>query len=243
MKTVNEVSKISGVSIRALHYYDAKGLLHPAKVTEAGYRMYDDEQLRRLQLIMLFKELDFPLEDIKQILDNPAFDANVALQQQIELLKLKKERIDRMIVFAEQIKTIGVKEMDFSVFDDKKQKEYAKKAKEKWGNTEAYREYEAKTAANGEDRNKWMAIMSYFAEFGKLLGKEPGDAQVQDVAKRLRDYISENFYTCTLQIFAGLGQMYSAGGEMTDNIEKAGGKGTAKLASDAISFYCKSAVK
>ena len=89
MRTVNEVSNLTGVSIRALHYYDKIGLLHPDKVTDTGYRLYDDTALERLQQILLFRELEFPLKQIKEILDSKCFDRNKALEQQIELLTLK----------------------------------------------------------------------------------------------------------------------------------------------------------
>lgn len=88
MRTVNEVSKITGVSVRTLHHYDAIGLLKPTKVTEAGYRMYDDTAISRLQSILLFRELQFPLKEIKSILDSPNFDPAEALTQQIELLTI-----------------------------------------------------------------------------------------------------------------------------------------------------------
>ena len=90
---VNEVSKLTGVSIRTLQYYDRIGLLHPAKYTEAGYRLYDDAALEILQQILLFRELEFPLKDIKEIISRPDFDRGKALGQQIELLKLKKEHL------------------------------------------------------------------------------------------------------------------------------------------------------
>ena len=93
MKTVKEVSLLTGVSVRALHHYDAIGLLKPAKVTEAGYRLYDTASLERLQQILLFRELEFPLKEIKAILESPDFDRNKALEQQISLLELKKEHL------------------------------------------------------------------------------------------------------------------------------------------------------
>ena len=88
MMTVNEVSKLTGVSIRTLHYYDEMGLLHPAVTTDSGYRMYDDTNLERLQDILLFRELEFPLKEIKRIIDSPDFDRKQALEQQIEMLTL-----------------------------------------------------------------------------------------------------------------------------------------------------------
>ena len=97
MMTVNEVSKLAGVSIRTLQYYDKIGLLHPTGYTDAGYRLYDDADLERLQHILLFRELEFPLKDIKMIVNSPDFDRSKALEQQIELLKLKKETVDKFI--------------------------------------------------------------------------------------------------------------------------------------------------
>ena len=109
MMTVNEVSKLTGVSIRTLQYYDKIGLLHPAKYTEAGYRLYNDAALETLQQILLFRELEFPLKDIKEIISRPDFDRSKALEQQIKLLTLKKEHIENLIDLAKGIKLLGVR--------------------------------------------------------------------------------------------------------------------------------------
>ncbi|MBQ4596012.1 MAG: MerR family transcriptional regulator, partial [Firmicutes bacterium] len=138
MMTVNEVSKLTGVSVRALQYYDTIGLLKPSGYTEAGYRLYDDAALERLQQILLFKELEFPLKEIKGIIDAPDFDRNKALQQQIELLTMKKEHLENLIDFARGLKLLGVRKVDFKVFDTKKIDEYSKRAKEQWGKTPEY---------------------------------------------------------------------------------------------------------
>ena len=95
MKTVKQVSKLTGVSVRTLHHYDEIELLKPARVTEAGYRLYDDASLCRLHAILLLKELQFPLGQIREILDSPGFDPMQALQQQIELLELQKKLKDQ----------------------------------------------------------------------------------------------------------------------------------------------------
>ena len=142
MRTVHEVSKLSGVSVRALHHYDKIGLLHPAQVSEAGYRLYDDADLERLQSILLFRELKFPLKEIKVILDSSIHDRNKMLEQQIELLRLQKEHLENLIDLACGIKMIGVRKLDFSVFDTSKIDEYAAEVKDTWGKTEAYREFE-----------------------------------------------------------------------------------------------------
>ena len=111
MMTVNEVSKLTGVSIRTLQYYDKIGLLHPAKYTEAGYRLYNDAALETLQQILLFRELEFPLKDIKEIISRPDFDRSKALEQQIKLLTLKKEHIENLIDLAKGIKLLGVRKL------------------------------------------------------------------------------------------------------------------------------------
>ena len=240
MRTVNEVSKLTGVSVRTLHYYDEIGLLHPTEITEAGYRLYDDTALERLQHIMLYRELEFPLKDIGDIINAADFDRNKALEQQIELLTLKKEHIANLITFARGIQGIGVKNMDFSAFDAKKMDEYAAQAKATWGKTDAYKEFEQKTAGKTKEEQdkQWEGMMEFFVEFGRMMDKEPGEAAVQEHVKKLQEYITDNFYTCTYKILACLGKMYAGGGSMTENIDSAGGKGTAEFAAKAIEIYC-----
>ena len=125
MMTVHEVSRRTGVSVRTLQYYDNIGLLHPATYTQAGYRLYDDTALEKLQQILLFRELEFPLKEIRNILDSPSFDRDKALEQQITLLTMKKEHLEALIELAWNIKLKGEKDMDFSAFDTKKMEEYA----------------------------------------------------------------------------------------------------------------------
>ena len=240
MRTVKEVSDLTGVSIRTLHYYDTIGLLHPTTVTDAGYRLYDDAALERLQHIMLFRELEFPLKDIKDIINGSDFNRNKALEQQIQLLTLKKEHIENLITFARGIHGIGVKHMDFSAFDTKKMDEYAARAKAIWGKTDAYREYEQKTGALTDEQKNAIGenMMVLFKEFGTMLQMDPGAEAVQGQVKKLQDYITEHFYTCTKEILKGLGKMYAGGGSMTENIDRAGGPGTAEFAAKAIDIYC-----
>ncbi|MBQ7360193.1 MAG: MerR family transcriptional regulator [Lachnospiraceae bacterium] len=241
MMTVNEVSKLTGVSVRTLHYYDQIGLLSPSDVTESGYRLYDEEALERLQLILLFRELEFPLKDIAAILNSSDFDRNRALEQQIELLTLKKEHIENLLLFARGIHGIGVKNMDFSAFDAKKLDEYAAQAKATWGQTEAYKEFEVKNRSKSKNQQhqEGVLMMKLFEEFGQMLDSTPESEEVQAQVKKLQDYITEHFYTCTKEILSGLGKMYAGGGSMTENIDKAGGVGTAAFVEKAIQIYCK----
>lgn len=241
MRTVKEVSKLTGISVRTLHYYDEIGLLKPSSITESGYRLYDEESLEKLQHIMLFRELEFPLKDIKRIINGSDFDRNRALEQQIELLTLKKEHIENLITFARGIYELGVKNMSFDAFDTKKLDEYAAQAKETWGKTEAYKEFEEKTKDRSASETNDVAknMMVLFEEFGHMMNLSPESDEVQEQVKKLQEYITEHFYTCTKEILAGLGQMYNGGGSMTENIDKAGGVGTADFAAKAIAIYCK----
>ena len=240
MMTVNEVSKLTGVSIRTLQYYDKIGLLKPTEYTESGYRLYDDTAMEMLQQILLFRELEFPLKEIKQIISGPDFDRNKALEQQITLLTMKKEHLENLIDFARKIKLIGVKTMDFSVFDTKKIDEYAKQAKEQWGKTAEYKEFEQKSQSRSkeEERAVMEQFVQLFIDFGKLKDMEPEAAEVQSCVGNLQDYITQNFYKCTNDILFSLGQMYAGGGEFTTNIDSVGGKGTAEFAAEAIRIYC-----
>ncbi len=241
MMTVNQVSKLTGVSIRTLQYYDTIGLLKPAEYTESGYRMYDDTSLERLQQILLFRELEFPLRDIKEIMDAPGFDRDKALVQQIELLTLKKNHLENLIHFAQNVRRTGVKHMDFRAFDTSIIDAYTKRAKEQWGHTTAYKEFEERTGNLTEDEqaSAYNEFMQIFAEFGQMRDLSPEDKQVQLQVRKLQDYITDHFYQCSDEILAGLGIMYNDGGDFTTNIDAAGGSGTAAFVSAAIEKFCK----
>ncbi len=241
MMTVNEVSKLTGVSIRALQYYDKIGLLKPAEYSESGYRLYDDAALGKLQQILLYKELEFPLKDIKRIMDSSDFDRNRALEHQITLLTMKKEHLENLILFARGIYGIGVRNMDFSVFDTKKMDEYAAKAKKNWGQTAEYKEFEEKQKGYTDEDNKQMIeeFMGLFVKLGQIKDLEPSSEEVLAKVKDLQNFITEHFYTCSNEILNYLGKMYAGGGSMTENIDAAGGEGTAEFVSKAIEIYCK----
>lgn len=240
MKTVNEVSKLTGVSVRALHHYDAIGLLNPTQVTEAGYRLYDDTALARLQTILLFRELQFPLKEIKSILDSPDFNREQALKQQIGLLELQRRQLDTLISFAREIIETGVNNMDFSAFDKTEIEQYKAEVKERWGKTDAYKEYEQKTAGQSEKVQTEAAerLMQVFAEFGKIKHLAPESDTAQALVKELRQCITENYYDCTKPILESLGQMYVGDERFKANIDARGGVGTAEFASKAIEIYC-----
>ena len=240
MMTVNEVSKLTGVSIRTLQYYDKIGLLKPAEYTESGYRLYDDAALEKLQQILLFRELEFPLKDIKDIVNRSDFDKTKALEQQIELLELKKEHIENLLTMCKYLKKRGVRYLNFTAFDSSKIDEYSKKAKEQWGQTPEYKEFAEKSKNWTKEYETGLMndFMKLFEEFGTMKKMDPSAEEVQAQVKKVQDFITENLYTCSNDILRYLGAGYAAGGEFTENIDKMGGKGTAEFIYEAIKVYC-----
>lgn len=240
MRTVKDVSKLTGVSVRTLHYYDAIGLLTPTKVTDAGYRMYDDTALSRLQSILLFRELQFPLKEIKEFLDSPDFNQEETIAQQIKLLELQYKHIGELISFAREIQTKGVKTMNFEIFDANEIEQYKAEVKSKWGNSKAYQEYEQRVVSHSEHNDSKFVneIMSLFTDLGAMKQLPPTDKAVQEKIAALQAYINENFYTCSNDILKELSEMYVCDDRFKKNIDRFGGEGTAKFVREAIFVYC-----
>lgn len=239
---ISEVAKLSGITVRTLHYYDEIGLLKPNKITEAGYRVYSNEDLETLQQILFFRELDFQLNEIKEIMMNPNYDKNKALNKHKELLIEKRERLDGLINLID--KTIkGDNNMSFKEFDNSKIEEnknkYAEEVKNRWGNTDAYKEYEKKTKSY--DKNAWNTINEDMAkilkEFADNRNEDPNSDIAQELVEKWRMYITSNFYNCTKEILSGLGLMYTSDERFKNNIDQYG-QGTAEFMAKAIEIYC-----
>lgn len=238
MWTVKQVSRITGVSVRTLHHYDAIGLLRPAKVTDAGYRLYDDAALRRLQNILLFRELQFPLREIKAILDSPNFDPAAALEQQIQLLEMQRRHIGDLIAFARALQQKGASIMDFKPFDTREMEQYKAEAKARWGGSEAWRECARKEAAGADFAKSGRELMELLAGFGALRQLPPDAPAVQEKVAGLQAFLTEHYYACTREILCGLGQMYTEDERFRRNIDQAGGEGTAAFVRRAIEAHC-----
>ena len=238
MWTVKQVSRITGVSVRTLHHYDAIGLLRPAKVTDAGYRLYDDAALRRLQNILLFRELQFPLREIKAILDSPNFDPAAALEQQIQLLEMQRRHIGDLIAFARALQQKGASIMDFKSFDTREMEQYKAEAKGRWGGSEAWQECARKEAAGADFAKSGRELMELLAGFGALRQLPPDAPAVQEKVAGLQAFLTEHYYACTREILCGLGQMYTEDERFRRNIDQAGGEGTAAFVRQAIEAYC-----
>lgn len=240
MMTVKEVSEKTGVSVRTLHYYDEIGLLRPEGTTRAGYRLYSHENLKRLQEILLLRELEFPLKAIKRMLDDPEIDKAAVMDQQIRLLTMKRNRLSGLISLAERIRK-GEDIVDLKSFDKSHIDKYAAEAKARWGDTEAYKESEKRTGLYGAE--EWnaaaQAIVDCFVGFGALVEGDPASEQARLQAKALQDTITANYYNCTKEILSHLGKMYIADDRFRENIDKMGGEGTAEFAAKAIEEYCK----
>lgn len=240
MMTVSEVSALTGVSIRALRHYDQIGLLPPVAASEAGYRLYDDSSLERLSAILIFRELQFPLKDIRAILDSPVYDRNRALDQQIELLKMKAEHLNNLIDLANGIKIIGVKHMNFTAFDTQKIDEYARQAKASYGQTQEYKEYEQKSKGRTKAEQDRIAegLMEILSAFGGMRDMDPAGKIPQGQVAKLKQYVTDNLYNCSDTVLQGLGRMYAGAGSMAKNIDAAGGPGAAEFAAKAIGAWC-----
>nr|WP_234125165.1 MerR family transcriptional regulator [Clostridium hydrogenum] len=240
---INEVAKLTGITVRTLHYYDEIGLLKPTKVTEAGYRLYDEDSIAILQQILFFKELDFPLNEIKDIVTSHQFDKAEALREHKELLIKKRERIDNLIKLVDR--TIeGDSDMSFKEFDiteiENTKKKYASEVKERWGNSDAYIESEKKTKGYGKE--EWQQTNEECNEilkaFATNMDKAPDSKEVQVLVEEWKNFITKRFYKCTNEILSGLGLMYLADERFKKNIDK-NGEGTAEFMSKAIEIYCK----
>lgn len=239
---INEVAKLTGVTVRTLHYYDEIGLLTPSEVTEAGYRLYDNNALATLQQILFFRELDFPLSEIKGIMTNPAFDQSQALAKHKELLMKKRQRLDGLIELVNQTLK-GDEEMSFKEFDsteiERCKQEYATETKDRFGKTDAYAESEVKTTRYGKEQ--WQKISTEGADilqgFADCKSNAPDSKTAQILVKQWQDFITDKFYCCTKEILSCLGQMYIGDNRFTENIDRHG-DGTAAFMAKAIEIYC-----
>jgi DNA-binding transcriptional MerR regulator len=246
---VKEVADMAGISVRMLHHYDKIGLLRPESVSPAGYRLYTDKDLENLQQVLFFKELEFSLQEIKGIISSPNFDRKHTLKAHQSLLIKKKERLEEIIKTVEKtIQSIeggtkmAKKEM-FNAFDmseiEKHQAKYAEEARQKYGNSDAYKESKRKTSQYSKE--DWAKITAEqdenYKRIAAFIDKDPADPEVQKAIEKNRQHITNYFYNCTPEIFRGLGDLYVNDERFTANIDKYK-PGLAKFLREAILIYC-----
>lgn len=244
---VKEIADLVGISVRTLHYYDEKGILNPSKMTEAGYRLYDEEDIKGLQQILFFKELDFSLKEIKEIMSDPEFDQYKAMETHHQLLIKKRQRLNNIIKNVEKSmkemrgETSMSKSERFKVFDmsdiEATKDKYKEEVNQKYKG-EKLTEYNQKTAQYSKDQ--WKVIeekgndITY--RFSRSMMKEPGAKEVQELVYEYHQYINDSFYTCTKEVLKGLGQMYVADERFTANYDKVK-EGLAQFIKEAIDIY------
>ncbi len=237
--TIGEMARVSGVTIRTLRHYDRIGLLHPSRVTDSGYRCYDESDLQRLYLIRVFREVEMPLKDIRRILDRTDLDIAAVLDGQLRLLTMRREHISRLIEQVQHLQTKGLSKMDFTNFDSRQQADRRAQAQAAFGNTPAWQEFEQmENARHPRDSERYgEQLMAMLAEFGRSRPATPDSAAAQGFVQQLRDFLTAHFYTCTVPILRGLADLYESS-DFTGTIDQAGGAGTAAFLACAMRLYC-----
>lgn len=237
--SISEMAKLTGVSIRTLHYYDHIGLLCPETAADSGYRWYGAADVERMQQILFFRELDFPLKDIRDILAAPQYDKQEALRHQRHLLLLKRERLDGLLELLDA-NLKGERTMEFKGFDaaalEQARQQYADEAKARWGHTDAWKESREKAAAADQEAQA-AGMNDIFCRAAALRQSDLASPEAQALVKEWQDFISSNYYRCTDEILAGLGEMYTADERFQKNLDRFG-EGTAAFLSAAIKAYC-----
>ena len=205
MKTVKEVSYLTGISVRTLHYYDEIGLLKPTRISEAGYRLYDDKALEELQQILFFREFDMPLKEIKAVMGNPDLDKNQLLSNQKKILVLKKERLERIIASIEDILE-GDNKMDFEVFSKAEieqmyeqmsqnmTEEQKKIFVQEYGSMEAFEKHFVESASGEEAQKNFAKVVEWYGDKDSTLNaaKAPENSEIVEAySKRYEQVIKK----------------------------------------------------
>jgi DNA-binding transcriptional MerR regulator len=227
--SVGQVARFAGVTVRTLHHYDEIGLLVPGERTPAGHRKYTEGDLDRLQQILFYRELGFPLEEITVLLDDPDADPQEHLRRQHDVLTARIDRLREMAAAVEhtmEARKMGINlspEERFEVFGDFDPDTYEEEAGRRWGGSEAYRESRRRTSRYTKE--DWQRVKSATddlnARFTTLMesGAAPDSEAAMDLAEEHREQIGEHFYDCTYEIHTGLAEMYVADERFTRNID------------------------
>ncbi|WP_049576794.1 MerR family transcriptional regulator [Nonomuraea sp. SBT364] len=241
--SVGQVSRLAGVTVRTLHHYDEIGLLSPGERTAAGYRRYTDDDLVRLQQVLLYRELGFPLEEIAVILDDPRVDELTQLRRQHELLIRKSDRLREVITAVEraiEARARGITltpEERLEVFGAFRPEDHDAETERRWGGTDAYADSRRRVASY--TKADWLALKAEAAAVGEELaaaytaGLPAGGEPAMDLAERHRLHISRWFYTCTYDIHRCLGELYVSDPRFTAVYDEAA-PGLAGYVRDAI---------
>ncbi|GAB4054027.1 MerR family transcriptional regulator [Catellatospora paridis] len=227
--TVGKVAELAGVTVRTLHHYDEIGLLSPSERSATGYRRYVEDDLERLQQILYYRELEFSLEEIAAILDDPQSDETAHLRRQHELLTGRIKRMQEMVTaieFAMEAKKVGINltpEERFEVFGDFNPDDHTEEVEQRWGATDAYKESSRRTARYTKD--DWLRNKQENEDWGRRFtalmdsGAPAESPEAMDLAEEHRQLISRWFYECSYEIQTGLADMYLADERFTATYE------------------------
>ena len=241
--TVGELAKLTGVTVRTLHHYDGLGLVVPSDRSRAGYRLYGDADVLRLQQVLIYRELGLALDDIAAVLDDPAHDTRDALRRHREVLVGKRARLDAMLTALDtalrhvESKVAMTPDDVTSMFDGFDPAQHDKEVKERWGDTASYQESARRTKRYG--KAEWESIRreadALYARFAELMreGAPPSDARVRGVVAAHRAHIDRWFYPCSVDMHRGLAAMYVADPRFAANFDKVA-PGLAAFVSAAI---------
>lgn len=240
---IKEVADMTGVSVRTLQYYDKINLLKPHEVTEAGYRLYTNENLETLQQILFFRELGFPLKKIKEIMQNPSFNREEALKLQREMLIKRKKQLEQMIVTIDKTllelkgEIVMTNEEKFKGFDFSKN-EYEQEARERWGDEAVDRSNDSLNKLSKKEQEKLGEEMnSIYRKLALLREGEPDSDEAQAAIYEWYLVLEKMMGgQCNLEVFQSIGQMYVDDERFTKNIDQFG-EGLAKFMSDAMQVY------
>ncbi|MBL7933167.1 MAG: MerR family transcriptional regulator [Bacteroidia bacterium] len=240
--SVNQLAKLARVSVRTLHHYDEIGLLKPGSRSESKYRYYGEEELLRLQQILFYRELDFPLAKIMEILDDPSFDTENALRLHKKELLMRRERMTELVNTIDKtithLKNRKMKAEDmYKGFSKEQAEAYEKEAKERWGAeiVEESKERVMKMGKDGLEKVKQEGE-DISKELSQLMHLKASDKKVQDLIHRHYLFINK-FYTVTREIYSGLGDLYVNDERFKKNYEKYK-TGLAEFLRDGMKIYC-----
>lgn len=247
--TIGKVAGMAHVSVRTLHYYDAIDLVQPSYETASGYRLYDERDLELLQQVLFFRALGFPLAQIRTIVQSPSFDRRKALEAHRAALLEQRRRVEALLAAVNHTieamdkgEAMDKKEM-FDAFDERALEEhrakYAEEAKQRWGMTDAYTEFQKK--ASTRTKEDWSRILHEAQEIdvamAALMERGPADPGVQELVRRKQEHLSRNFYTCSTEMLMGLSTMWVSDPRFTATYDKIK-PGLAQFWRDAVGVYC-----
>ncbi len=245
--TVQQLARMADISVRTLHYYDEYGLLEPSYIEKNGYRRYEERELLKLQQILFFRELEFPLDEIKKIITSPHFDIVEALNDHKRIIEVKKKRLDgllktihkTMIKMKSNKKDKKIDDTElFHSFDTDEMNKYQEEAKEKWGNTEAYKQSQERVKKMGKEGLKKISEEGekIVSQLGKNMDEGIESPIIQKLIGEYHTHLSK-FYDISLEMYQNLGKMYVDDSRFTKYYDKHR-EGLAVFVRDAIAYYC-----